>query len=60
MNDTERRVSCRYTRRDGNLCTGEAVDPDGEVLLCVKHLGRAMEMIRGRQMLLGAGRKASR
>jgi hypothetical protein len=38
-------VRCRYLRRNDVLCTGEAVDPDGEILLCTKHLARAMRLV---------------
>ena len=39
---------CRYLRRSGERCTAEAAAADhyAEVLLCVKHLGRAMELVR--------------
>lgn len=41
-----RRITCRYLRRDSNQCTGEAVDPDGEILLCTKHLARALQLVQ--------------
>jgi hypothetical protein len=41
-----RMVSCRYLRRNEQQCTAEAVDPDAEVLLCSKHLARAMRLFR--------------
>ena len=43
---SDRRTTCRYLRRDNNQCTGEAVDPNGEILLCTKHLARALELVR--------------
>lgn len=52
---TVRKTTCRYLRRNAELCTAEAVDPDGEILLCVKHLGRAMELVNTR--MRGAGRR---
>lgn len=55
-----RRTTCRYLRRSGNLCTAEVVDEHGEVLLCAKHLARAMEMIETRRRLFVAQRKAGR
>lgn len=39
-------VTCRYLRRSGDQCTGEAVDTEGEILLCSKHLARAMELLK--------------
>ena len=39
-------ITCRYTDRRGNQCTAEAVDPNGELLLCVRHLAAAIELIR--------------
>lgn len=41
-----RKVICRYRRRNDEMCTGEAVDPDADILLCAKHLGRAMSLFR--------------
>lgn len=40
--DQPRRVCCRYLRRSGEQCTGEATNPDGDVLLCTKHLARLL------------------
>lgn len=40
-------VRCRYTGKY-QRCTGEAVDPIGEVLLCTEHLARAVELLRSR------------
>lgn len=45
---TERIITCRYLRRDGNQCTAEAVDPEADVLLCGKHLARAYTMVRAK------------
>jgi len=39
-------TTCRYTNRHGNQCTAEAVDEQGELLLCVRHLAAAIELIR--------------
>lgn len=39
-------TTCRYLDRHGNRCTGEAVDDQGELLLCVRHLAAAIELIR--------------
>ncbi|MEU4675746.1 hypothetical protein [Micromonospora sp. NPDC023737] len=43
---SDRLTRCRYRRRNDDMCTGEAVDPDGDVLLCQKHLGRAVALVR--------------
>jgi hypothetical protein len=43
-----RRITCRYLTRDGNQCTGEAADAEGEITLCLKHLARAFELIQHR------------
>jgi hypothetical protein len=38
----ERKVRCRYLRRNGNRCENEiAGQGDDDILLCVKHLHRA-------------------
>lgn len=45
----QRKVTCRYLRRGTQgQCTGEAVDDYGEILLCAKHLGRALELVKAR------------
>lgn len=41
-----RRVTCRYLRRNGDQCTAEAVDPDHEFVVCIRHLALAMELLR--------------
>lgn len=41
-------VRCRYLHADPVQCTGEAVDPDGDVLLCTSHLSRALQLIADR------------
>lgn len=41
-----RRVTCRYLGKRDHQCTAEVVDPDGEILLCTEHLGRALQLIR--------------
>ncbi|MEU7609533.1 hypothetical protein [Micromonospora sp. NPDC049204] len=43
---TDRVVRCRYKRRNDEMCTAAAVEPDGDVLLCTKHLARAITLIR--------------
>lgn len=56
-------MRCRYLRRNDEQCTAEAVDPVGEVLLCTKHLGRAMEMLKAaaaRQVPVGKPTQVSR
>lgn len=42
----ERVIRCRYLRRSGEQCTGEAADPTAEVLLCIKHMARVVEHAR--------------
>lgn len=36
---------CRYLRQNEQRCTAEVVDPDADILLCTKHLARAMALI---------------
>jgi hypothetical protein len=37
---------CRYLRRGtAGQCTAEAVDGQGEIVLCTHHLARAMELL---------------
>lgn len=40
------KVLCRYTRQSGDQCTGEALDPTADVLICTKHAARVMALIR--------------
>lgn len=38
-------VTCRVLSGRGNQCTGEAVDPDAELKICVRHLAEAQRLI---------------
>lgn len=38
-------VTCRVLTRLGNQCTGEAVDPAAELLICTRHLAKAQRLI---------------
>jgi len=40
------KAQCRFYSRYANRCTGEAVDPAGEILICQRHLGYAMELLQ--------------
>ncbi len=55
----ERIVRCRYLQahpRHGlNQCTSEAADPEGEILLCVRHLALAIELWHRRAAELEEG-----
>jgi hypothetical protein len=54
---TERRVTCRYLRRNDEQCTGEAIDPNADVLICSKHAARVMALVRtGIRNVTGASR----
>lgn len=50
---TARIVRCRYLKAAGQ-CTAEAVDPTGEILLCMVHLGRAMRLLAEVGLNVGA------
>jgi hypothetical protein len=41
----DRIVTCRVLSGRGNQCTGEAVDPNAELLICVRHLAEAQRLI---------------
>jgi hypothetical protein len=43
----ERIVTCRVLNRNGNQCTGEAVDETAELLICTRHLAEAQRLIHG-------------
>lgn len=48
----ERRTRCRYLVEHNDPCSGEAVDPVGEILLCARHLGLALELVNRRTALI--------
>ncbi|MFD5425232.1 hypothetical protein [Streptomyces sp. NPDC127084] len=41
----ERVVTCRMTNRYGNRCTAEALDPEGEAIICARHAAEVMRTI---------------
>ncbi len=51
-------VTCRYINLVGEkppgLCTAEAVDRDGEILLCTRHLALTLELLRSRGFYIEA------
>jgi len=52
---TTRVVRCRMTNRYGDPCGGEALDPNGDVLICMRHAALVIEMIR-----VKAGKRTAR
>jgi hypothetical protein len=42
---TAKYVTCRVLSGKGNQCTGEAVDPNAELLICTRHLAQAQRLI---------------
>lgn len=38
-------VTCRMTNRFGNRCTAEAIDPNGEAVICARHAAEVMRTI---------------
>ncbi|MET9516411.1 hypothetical protein [Streptomyces sp. NPDC002994] len=45
----DRIVTCRMTNRYGDRCTAEAIDPNGEVLICIRHYAAAGRTVREAQ-----------
>lgn len=45
MTVTKRITTCRVLDKLSNACTAEAVDPDGELLICSRHLAAAMRTL---------------
>lgn len=41
----DRIVRCRMTNTTNDRCTGEALDPDGEILICARHAGLVFELV---------------
>lgn len=39
-------ITCRYLNLDGNRCTGEALDPGADILICIRHAGLVLELAR--------------
>jgi len=53
MPTAQRITRCHYLKPNvDQQCTAEAVDPNGEILLCTKHLARALELVNARQAQL--------
>ena len=42
---TDRIVRCRVLDRQSNPCSGEAVNPEAELLICTRHLAEAQRLI---------------
>jgi hypothetical protein len=40
-----RRVTCRMVDQHGNRCTGEAIDANGEVLICIGHAAAVLRLV---------------
>ncbi|MFD9211615.1 hypothetical protein ACFVY9_00565 [Streptomyces sp. NPDC059544] len=45
----DRIVTCRYLKAYNTQCTAEAIDPDGEVLLCIRHYAAAVRTVEAAQ-----------
>ncbi len=45
---TARRVLCRMVDMYGDRCTGEALDANGDVLICIEHAAKVMRLINER------------
>lgn len=45
MPEPERVVTCRMTNRYGNRCTAEALDPNGEAVVCARHAAEVMRTV---------------
>lgn len=43
-----RRITCRMEDMYGDRCTGEALDPNGDVLICIEHAAKVMRLINDR------------
>ncbi|MFI6759434.1 hypothetical protein ACIBF5_09875 [Micromonospora sp. NPDC050417] len=43
---TAKHTQCRYLRRNDQQCSAEVADESAEILLCVKHLARAMALVK--------------
>lgn len=43
----EKTAQCRYTQKL-QRCPNPSVDPIGEVLLCLQHLARTVELLKAR------------
>lgn len=45
----DRVVTCRYLKAYNTQCTAEAIDPNGEVLICIRHYAAAVRTVREAQ-----------
>lgn len=48
----ERIVTCRYLKAFDTQCTAEAIDPAGEVLICVRHAAKVMRTVQAAEAAL--------
>lgn len=48
----ERIVTCRYLKAYDTQCTAEALDPDGEVLICARHAAKVMRTVQAAEAAL--------
>jgi hypothetical protein len=48
VNELGRAERCRMLDRHDNRCTGEVLDPNGEIKICGRHAGLVMELINTR------------
>lgn len=53
----ERVVTCRMTNRYGNRCTAEAIDPNGEAVICVRHAAEVMRTVSTAQAKASSARR---
>ncbi len=45
---TARRITCRMLGTTGDRCTAEAIDPLGDILICLHHAAAVMALINER------------
>jgi hypothetical protein len=54
----DRVVTCRMTNRYGNRCTAEALDPNGEAVVCARHAAAVMRTVAAAQANLPQQRRS--
>lgn len=58
MPETPRKIRCRVQDKYSNLCSGEAVDPEAELIICSRHLAAAFRMLNTVKANVAAGKAA--
>ncbi|NUL03578.1 hypothetical protein HRW07_10090 [Streptomyces lunaelactis] len=51
-------ITCRVLNRRGVQCTAEAVDPNAELKICIRHLGEAVRLLKDARLSAANARQS--